>query len=160
MDFCLVNNQILVKRIISLRFFPGESRFLKQDWIDENSWSKIASHLNIFRRISISETVATRTGSLFSGARILSSRQWSREFFWKECFVANLMDRIAISETLTIIIGNSFLKNENSFRQAMKQEVHLERMFYRKSYQQNRNFSNSYLKNLEFFFSRMRTLFG
>ena len=62
------------------------------------------------------------------------------------------MDRIAISsETLAIRIGNSFLKNENSFGQAMKQRVLVERMFDRKSYKQNRNFGNSCLKNLEFF---------
>ena len=63
------------------------------------------------------------------------------------------MDRIAISsETLAIRIGNSFLKNENSFGQAMKQRVLVERMF-------DRNFRNSCLKNLEFFFSRTRILF-
>ena len=62
------------------------------------------------------------------------------------------MDRIAISETLAARIRNSFLKNENSFQQAMKQRVLLERIFRHKSYEQNRNFRDSCLKNLEFFF--------
>ena len=50
------------------------------------------------------------------------------------------MDRIAISETLAARIRNSFLKNENSFQQAMKQRVFLERIFSHKSYEQNCNF--------------------
>ena len=70
------------------------------------------------------------------------------------------MDSIAISGTLAVRIGTSFLKNENYFWQAMKQKVLLERMFNRKSYKRNRNFSNSCHKNPEFFFSRTRTLFG
>ena len=45
------------------------------------------------------------------------------------------MDRIAISGTLATRIGNSFLKNENSFQQAMKQRVILERTFDRKFYE-------------------------
>ena len=48
------------------------------------------------------------------------------------------MDRIAFSEILAPRIGDSFLKNENSFQQAMKQRVLLGRIFYRKSYEQNR----------------------
>ena len=39
------------------------------------------------------------------------------------------MDSVAISETLAARIGNSFLKNEHSFQQAMKQRVFLERIF-------------------------------
>ena len=54
-------------------------------------------------------------GILFSRTRILSSKLWRREFFWRECLIANLMDSIGISETVAIRIGNSFLKNENSF---------------------------------------------
>ena len=91
-------------------------------------------------------------GILFLWTRILFSRQWSREFFWKECVIANLMDRNSISETHATRIGNSFLKKENSFRQAMKQRVLLERIFNRKSYEQDRNFRNSCHKNPEFFF--------
>ena len=91
-------------------------------------------------------------GILFSWMRILFSRQWSREFFWKECVIANLMDRNSISETHATRIRNSFLKKENSFRQAMKQRVLLERIFNRKSYEQDRNFRNSCHKNPEFFF--------
>ena len=68
------------------------------------------------------------------------------------------MDRIAISETLAARIGNSFLKNEHSFQQEMKQRVFLERIFSHKSYEQNRNFRNSCHKNLEFFFVGMRIL--
>ena len=65
------------------------------------------------------------------------------------------MDRIAISETaLAKRIGTSFLKNENSFWQAIKQKVPLEKMFSRKSYKQNRNFSTLCHKNLDFFFSK------
>ena len=56
------------------------------------------------------------------------------------------MDRIAI--------------NEHSFQQAMKQRVFLERIFSYKSYEQNRNFRDSCLKNLEFFFVGMRILSG
>ena len=63
------------------------------------------------------------------------------------------MDRIAISETLATRIGNSF-------PQAMKQRVLLERISNRKSYEQNRNFRNSCHKNPEFFSSRTRTLSG
>ena len=70
------------------------------------------------------------------------------------------MDRIAISETLAARIGNSFLKNEHSFQQAMKQRVFLERIFSYKSYKQNRNFRNSCHKNLEFFFLGMRIISG
>ena len=62
------------------------------------------------------------------------------------------MDRNSISETHATRIGNSFLKKENSFRQAMKQRVLLERIFNRKSYEQDRNFRNSCHKNPEFFF--------
>ena len=83
-----------------------------------------------------------------------------REFFWKECLIANFMDRVAISETLATRIGNSFLNNENSFQQAMKQRVLLERIFNHKSYEQNCNFRNSCHKNTEFFFSRTRILSG
>ena len=63
------------------------------------------------------------------------------------------MDRIAISETLATRIGNSF-------PQAMKQRVLLERISNRKSYEQNRNFRNSCHKNPEFFSSKTRTLSG
>ena len=126
---------------------------MKQNWIEENSCGKDLLHLNILRRISISETIS-------SSKRILFSRQWSREFFWKECVIANLMDRNSISETHATRIGNSFLKKENSFRQAMKQRVLLERIFNRKSYEQDRNFRNSCHKNPEFFFSRTRILSG
>lgn len=48
------------------------------------------------------------------------------------------MDRVAILETLAARVGNSFLKNENSFQQVMKQRVLLERIFNQKSYEQNR----------------------
>ena len=99
-------------------------------------------------------------GILLSRTRILFSRQWSREFFWKECLISNLMGRIAISETLATRIGNYFLKNENSFQQAMEQRVLLERRFNRKSYEQNRNFRNSCHKNPEFFSLRARILSG
>ena len=70
------------------------------------------------------------------------------------------MDRNSISETHATRIGNSFLKKENSFRQAMKQRVLLERIFNRKSYEQDRNFRNSCHKNLEFFFTKTRILSG
>ena len=63
------------------------------------------------------------------------------------------MDRIAISETLAARIGNSF-------QQAMKQRVFLERIFSHKSYEQNHNCRDSCLKNLEFFFVGMRILSG
>ena len=52
------------------------------------------------------------------------------------------MDRVAILETLTARMGNSFLKNENSFQQVMKQRVLLERIFNQKSYEQNHNSRN------------------
>ena len=69
------------------------------------------------------------------------------------------MDRIVISETLAARIGNSFLKNENSFQQAMKQRVFLERIFSHNL--MNRiAISDSCLKNLEFFFVGMRILSG
>ena len=70
----------------------------------------------------------------------------------------NILKRISISETLVPRSGNSFLKNENSFQQAMKQRVLLERIFNEKSYEQNCNFRNSCHKNPEFFFSRTRIL--
>ena len=70
------------------------------------------------------------------------------------------MDGIAISETLATRIGNSFLKNEDSFWQARRKKVLLERMFNRKSYKQNRNFRNSCHKNPEFFSPRKSILFG
>ena len=63
------------------------------------------------------------------------------------------MDRIAISETLATRIWNSF-------PQAMKQRVLLERISNRKSYDQNPNFRNSCHKNPEFFSSKTRTLSG
>ena len=52
------------------------------------------------------------------------------------------MDRVAILETLAARVGNSFLKNENSFQQVMKQRVLLERIFNQKSYEQNRKSRN------------------
>ena len=52
------------------------------------------------------------------------------------------MDRVTILETLAARVGNSFLKNENSFQQVMKQRVLLERIFNQKSYEQNRKSRN------------------
>ena len=37
-------------------------------------------------------------GFFFSRTRILFGRQWSGRFFWKECLIANLMKKIAISK--------------------------------------------------------------
>ena len=102
------------------------------------------------------------SGIIFSRTRILTSRQCSREFYWKGCVIANLMNRIAISKTLALRIGNSFLENENSFWQVMKQTVlqNRDRMFNCKSYNQNRNFRNSCHENRDYFFSRTRILFS
>ena len=117
-DILLLRTKILIRIIIlmvilSRRIEVLETRLNKR----ENSCGKNALHLNTLRRISISGSLATRT-------------------------------------------GNSFLKNENSFQQAMRQRVLLERIFNRKSYKQNRNFSNSYHKNPEIIFSRTRILSG
>ena len=70
------------------------------------------------------------------------------------------MNRVIITETLALRIGNSLLDNEDSFWQAMKQKVLLERIFNCKSYKQNRNFRNSCHKKREFFFSRTKIIFA
>ena len=69
----------------------------------------------------------------------------------KNALHLNILKRISISKTLVPRSGNSFLKNENSFQQAMEQRVLLERMFNCKSHGQNCNFRNSCYKNREFF---------
>ena len=142
--------------ILSRRIEVLETRLT----IEENSCGKNALHLSNLRRISISETLAPRTGNSFLKNKNSFQQVMSRNFFWKECLIENLMDSIAISETLAARIGNSFLKNEHSFQQAMKQRVFLERIFSYKSYEQNRNFRNSCHKNLEFFFLGMRIISG
>ena len=141
--------------ILSRRIVILETRLKRR----ENSCGKNALHLIILRRISISETLAPRTGNSFLRARTLFSGQWSREFFWKECLIANLMDRIAISGTLATRIGNSFLKNENSFQQAMKQRVLLERTFDRKSYEALRTESVTLVTRIRNSFSQERGFF-
>ena len=108
-DILLLRTKILIRIIIlmvilSRRIEVLETRLNKR----ENSCGKNTLHLNTLRRISISGSLATRTG--------------------------------------------------NSFQQAMRQRVLLERIFNRKSYKQNRNFSNSYHKNPEIIFSRTRIL--
>ena len=106
---------------ILLWFFQGESRFLKQDWIEGNSPGKNALHLKFFSK----EPERTRM-------RILLGRQWSRKLIWRECLIANLTNRIAISETLATRSRNSF-SQERGFVLAGNA-----RMFNCKSYELRR----------------------
>ena len=49
-------------------------------------------------RIAISDSCLKNLEFFFVGMRILSGRQRSKRFFWKECLIADPMTRIAISE--------------------------------------------------------------
>ena len=149
----LIRINILIV-ILSRRIEVLETRLNRR----ENSCGKNALHLNIFRRISISETLAPRIGNSFLENENSFQQGMKQRVLLYIIFIANLMHRIAISETLATRIGNSFLKNENSFQQVMKQRVLLERIG--KSYEQNCNFRNSCHKNPEFFFSRTKILFS
>ena len=67
---------------------------------------------------------------------------------------------IIISETLSTRIGNSFLKNEDSFFVTNVEDSSSGKMFNCKCYEKNPNFRNSRHKNREFLFSRTKVLFG
>ena len=49
---------------------------------------------SLFQKVLLQES-----GILFSRTWIPFGKQWSREFFWKDCLIANLRERITISET-------------------------------------------------------------
>ena len=49
---------------------------------------------SLFQKLLLQES-----GTLFSRTWIPFGKQWSREFFWKDCLIANLRERITISET-------------------------------------------------------------
>ena len=108
--------------IISLRFFQGESGFLQQNWIEENSSGKNALHPNILRRISISETLVTRIGNSFLKSENSSWQKIKKKVFLERMFNSNLMKRIAIPETPVIRIGNSFSQEREFFLTGNEEE--------------------------------------
>ena len=87
--------------------------------LPENFSGKNALHLNILRKISISE-ICHKNRELFSQEREFFVAGNEEEFCWKECSVANFMNRIATSEfkvrgrifvtTMRIIITKTLIK--------------------------------------------------
>ena len=126
--------------------------------IEDNSCGMNTLHLNILRRISISETLAPRTGNSFLRSENSFQRVMKKTVLLERMLNCNFRNSCYKSREFFSQLKRILVRNENSFQQAVMQRVLLEIIFNRKSYEQNWNFRNSCHKNPEFFFSRTRIL--
>ena len=166
----LLRTKILIRIIILMVFFSRKMKVLETRLtIEENSCGKNTLHLNILRRISISETLAPRTGNSFLRSENSFQQVMKQRVPLERMLNCNFRNSCYKSREFFSQLKRILVRNENSFQQAVTpqqsplltmvmQRVLLEIIFNRKSYEQNCNFRNSCHKNPEFFFSRTRIL--
>ena len=101
--------------------------------IEDNSCGMNTLHLNILRRISISETLAPRTGNSFLRSENSFQRVMKKTVLLERMLNCNFRNSCYKSREFF----SQLVRNENSFQQAVMQRVLLEIIFNRKSYEQN-----------------------
>ena len=94
--------------------------------IEENSCGKNTLHLNILRRISISETLAPRTGNSFLRSENSFQRVMKKRVLLERMLNCNIRNSCYKSREFFSQLKRILVRNENSFQQAVMQRVLLE----------------------------------
>ena len=94
--------------------------------IEENSCGKNTLHLNILRRISISETLAPRTGNSFLRSENSFQRVMKKRVLLERMLNCNFRNSCYKSREFFSQLKRILVRNENSFQQAVMQRVLLE----------------------------------
>ena len=94
--------------------------------IEDNSCGMNTLHLNILRRISISETLAPRTGNSFLRSENSFQRVMKKTVLLERMLNCNFRNSCYKSREFFSQLKRILVRNENSFQQAVMQRVLLE----------------------------------